>query len=65
MAVRLESPKGDGWLVLLRGEPNKFIQESVSMTTESLEFKYGCTVKATVHISSSEWRRFMRECGVR
>jgi hypothetical protein len=64
MAVRLEAAQGNGWLILLRGEPNVFVEETISMTAQSVEFKYGCTIKATIHVSSTEYRRFKRECGV-
>lgn len=64
MAVRLEAAQGNGWLVLLRDRPNVFIAESISMTVSQVEQKYGCTVKATIHVSSTELRRFRRECGI-
>ena len=65
MAVRLQSPKGNGWLILLRDKPNVLVMESISMTTETVEFKYGCTVKETIRISSSQWREFASRCGIR
>lgn len=64
MAVRLEAAQGNGWLVLLRDKPNVFVEETISRTAQSVEFKYGCTIKATIHVSSTEYRRFKRECGV-
>lgn len=64
MAVRLEAAQGNGWLILLRNEPNVFIEETISQTSQSVEFKYGCTIKATIHISSTEFRRFRKGCGI-
>lgn len=64
MAVKLNAAQGNGWLVMRDGHPNVFIKESVSMTTHTIEFKYGVIVKATINVSSTEYRRFLRECGV-
>jgi hypothetical protein len=64
MAVKLNAAQGNGWLVLRDGEPNLFIKEGISMTNHTIEFKYGVIVRTTINVSSTEYRRFLRECGV-
>lgn len=67
MIIRLHATVNSGWLILQGAAPNVFIAEMPSrgVTQQWVEREYGTFTKTTVNISNSEYRRFMRECGVK
>ena len=64
MAVYLSSAEGKGWLVMRDDKPNVFVVEKSGETSHTIAITYGVLVKAHINVSSSEYRRFRRECGV-
>ena len=65
MAVKLNAAQGNGWLVMHHSQPNVFIEETISTTTETIEKTYGVVVKATINVSPSEYRRYLQNCGIK
>lgn len=64
MAIYLRSSSGSGWLVMRDNKPNVFVVEKDGVTNHTICIDYGVLVKATINVSSSEYRRFRRECGI-